>query len=180
MLIQLIVLGLGIGGPALFGVLLHIINNAFTKGVLFLSAGNIHRAFGAKTTPEVSGAIRRLPLSGMLFLLGFIAVTGSPPFGPFVSEFMILGGAFSSRHYFAAAAFLLLLLIIFLGMGRTVLAAAQGRPSAAARRTPYHDTFLTAAPIVLTLLLVFMMGLIIPPPLAAILHQAAAYMGAKP
>ncbi len=175
----ILVLGLGIGGPALFGALLHIINNAFTKGVLFLSAGNIHRAFGAKTTPEISGAMRRLPLSGMLFLLGFIAVTGSPPFGPFVSEFMILGGTFSGGHYWAAAAFLILLLIIFLGMGRTVLAVVQGRPSSAARRTRYHDTFLTAAPILLTLLLVLMLGLFIPPPLAAILHQAAAFMGAK-
>lgn len=175
----ILALGLGIGGPALFGALLHIINNAFTKGVLFFSAGNIHRAYGVKTTPEISGAIRRLPLSGMLFLLGFIAVTGSPPFGPFVSEFMILSGAFSGGHYFAGAAFLLLSLIIFLGMGRTVLAAVQGRPSAAARRTACHDTFLTAAPIVLTLLIVLLLGLFIPPPLAAILHQAAAYMGAR-
>ena len=31
------------------------INNGLTKGVLFLSAGNIHRAYGSKSTDEVSG-----------------------------------------------------------------------------------------------------------------------------
>src|SRR2546430_3359256 len=71
----ILTLGIGIGGPvALFGALLHTINNGLTKGVLFLSAGNIHRAFDGKTTDEVRGAIRRLPLSGTLFLLGFFAI----------------------------------------------------------------------------------------------------------
>ncbi len=58
---------------AMFGALLHLLNNGLTKGVLFLSAGNIHRAYGSKTTDEVHGALRRLPLSGALFLLGFFA-----------------------------------------------------------------------------------------------------------
>ena len=176
----ILALGLGIGGLALLGALLHVINNALTKGVLFLSVGNIHRAFDAKTTPEVSGAIRRLPLSGTLFLLGFIAVIGSPPFGPFVSEFMILNGAFSAGHFLVAAAFLLLLLIIFMGMGRTVLAAVQGRPTALARKSNYRDTILTAAPVLIALLLVLMLGLFIPAPLVTLLHKASAYMGAKP
>src|SRR5262249_2339270 len=44
----ILVLGVGIGGMAVFGALLHLINNGLTKGVLFLSAGNIHRAYGSK------------------------------------------------------------------------------------------------------------------------------------
>src|SRR5205085_9485210 len=42
----ILVLGIGIGGLAVYGALLHLINNGLTKGVLFLSAGNIHRAYG--------------------------------------------------------------------------------------------------------------------------------------
>ena len=94
----ILALGLGLGGAALFGALLHMVNNGITKGVLFLSAGNIHRAYGDKTTDVVKGAMRRLPLSGTLFLLGFFAVTGSPPFGPFISEFTILNGAFTGQQ----------------------------------------------------------------------------------
>ena len=80
----ILVLGLGAGGGAIYGSLLHLVNNGLTKGVLFLSAGNLHRAYLSKSTDEVHGAMRRLPLSATLFLLGFFAITGSPPFGPFV------------------------------------------------------------------------------------------------
>src|SRR5262249_44992484 len=76
----ILILGVGIGGLAVYGALLHMINNGLTKGVLFLSAGNIHRAYGSKLTDRVRGAIRRVPLSGSLFLAGFLAITGSPPF----------------------------------------------------------------------------------------------------
>src|SRR5262249_53677114 len=58
----ILVIGVGIGGLALYGALLHLINNALTKGVLFLSAGNIHRAYGSKVTDEVRGALQRVPL----------------------------------------------------------------------------------------------------------------------
>ncbi len=75
----ILVLGIGIGGLAVYGALLHLINNGLTKGVLFLSAGNIHRAYGSKLTDNVRGAIVRVPLSASLFLAGFLAVTGSPP-----------------------------------------------------------------------------------------------------
>src|SRR5439155_12022760 len=83
----ILVLGVGIGGAAVFGALLHLVNNGLTKGVMFLAAGNIHRASASKVTDDVRGALRRLPISGALFLAGFFAVTGSPPFGPFLSEF---------------------------------------------------------------------------------------------
>ena len=48
----ILVLGIGIGGAAVYGALLHMINNGLTKGVLFLSAGNIHRSFGSKLTDQ--------------------------------------------------------------------------------------------------------------------------------
>ncbi|MCF7864294.1 MAG: hypothetical protein K9L89_05855, partial [Kiritimatiellales bacterium] len=49
----ILVLGLGIGAPALFGTLLHVFNNGLTKGVLFLSAANIHRSYGSTSTGVV-------------------------------------------------------------------------------------------------------------------------------
>src|SRR5207302_3327907 len=102
----ILVLGIGIGGLAVYGALLHLINNGLTKGVLFLSAGNIHRAYGSKLTDDVRGALQRVPLSGGLFLAGFLAITGSPPFGPFVSEFTIVNAAIGSGQYFEGAMFL--------------------------------------------------------------------------
>ncbi len=115
------------------GPCLHLINNGLTKGVLFLSAGNIHRAYGSKLTDDVQGAIERVPLSGGLFLAGFLAITGSPPFGPFVSEFTIVSAAAGSGQYIATGLFLLLLGVVFIGMGATVLAVVQGKPGRRAR-----------------------------------------------
>lgn len=171
--------GLGLGTPALFGTMLHIITNAMAKGVLFLSAGNIHRAYGSKSTEIVRGAMRRLPISGMLFLAGFLAITGSPPFGPFVSEFSILNGAFDSAHFFSGGMFLFLLLIVFVGMGATVLKVVQGRVPPEARDIPYRDSFLTAAPVLVFMALVLLAGLYLPEPLKTLLREAAGYLEGK-
>jgi hydrogenase-4 component F len=176
----ILVLGLGLGGTAVFGTLLHVINNGLTKGVLFLSAGNIHRAFDAKTTDQVRGAMRRLPLSGTMFLLGFLAITGSPPFGPFVSEFSILSGAFSAGRFIVGAIFLFLLLVIFIGMGKTVLTVVQGRPPAGARRTVYRDGLLTGLPVIVSMILVLLLGLYIPAPLEAMLRSAVHFLEVRP
>jgi hydrogenase-4 component F len=176
----ILVLGLGLGGAAIYGALLHMINNGITKGVLFLSAGNIHRAYGDKTTDVVKGAMRRVPLSGTLFLLGFFAVTGSPPFAPFVSEFTILNGAFGAGRYVVAGLFLLFLFVVFLGMGRTVLAVVQGRAPTAARRTAYRDGLLTGLPILVSGGFILLLGLYIPAPLNDMLHEAARFLEVKP
>src|SRR5205807_7953 len=102
----ILVLSMGIGGAAVYGALLHLINNGLTKGVLFLAAGNIHRAYGSKVTDEVHGAIHRVPLSGALFLAGFLAIAGSPPFGPFISEFTIVNAAIGTGQFLACGVFL--------------------------------------------------------------------------
>jgi hydrogenase-4 component F len=176
----ILVLGLGIGKPALYGTLLHVITNGLTKGVLFLSSGNIHRAYGSKSTENVCGAMRLLPLSGTLFLVGFLAVTGSPPFGPFISEFSILNGAFDAGYFATGGIYLFLLLVVFIGMGATVLKVVQGRASFEARNTTYRDTVLTGGPILCLTLLVLLIGLYIPEPLNALVRDAVLFLEGQP
>jgi hydrogenase-4 component F len=170
-----LVLAVGIGGPlGHFGALLHLVNNGLTKGVLFLSAGNIHRAYGSKRTELVRGAVRLLPVSSGLFLAGFLAITGSPPFGPFLSEFTIANAAFNTGAFVLGGLFLLLLAIAFIGLGTTVLAVVQGDPPETAEATPYRDTIRTTAPILVLMGLVLLLGLYLPEPLETLLRQAAA------
>jgi len=176
----ILAMGIGIGVPALFGTLLHVLVHGLTKGVLFFSAGNIYHAYGSKSTDQVCGAMRRLPLSGTCFLVGFLAITGSPPFGPFISEFSILNGAFDAGRFVTGGLFLFLLLVVFLGMGATVLKVVQGRASFEARSTPYRDTFLSGAPIVGLLLLVLLMGLYIPEPIIALVRDAVLFLEGQP
>ncbi|MGO8693030.1 MAG: proton-conducting transporter membrane subunit [Rectinemataceae bacterium] len=176
----ILMVGLGIGSPALYGTMFHVLTNSATKGVLFLSAGNIHRAYASKNTDQVRGAMRRLPLSAALFVAGFLAVTGSPPFGPFMSEFSILNGAFDAGRFAAAALFLLFLLVVFIGMGKTVLKVVQGRAPLGAADSPYRDGFLTAAPVALLMCIVVAVGFYLPGPLSALLHASAAFLGGRP
>ncbi|MFH0907791.1 MAG: proton-conducting transporter membrane subunit [bacterium] len=176
----ILALGMGIGGPALFGTLLHVVTHGVTKGVLFLSAGNIYHAFGSKSTEQVRGAMRRVPLSGALFLAGFLAITGSPPFGPFISLFAILNGAFAAGRFFAGGLFLFLLLVVFIGMGRTVLQVVQGRAPTEVRDTPHHDSLLTGAPVAIFMGLVLFLGLYIPTPLSALINDAVHFLESRP
>jgi hydrogenase-4 component F len=176
----ILALGIGIGGLATFGALLHMVNNGLAKGVMFLSAGNIHRAYDSKTIDDVRGALRRVPVSGGLFLAGFIAVTGSPPFGPFLSEFTILNGALDQGRYAVSALYLAFLLVVFMGMGATVLTVVQGAPSPAAQAGRYRDGFLTAAPGLAFMALVLMLGLYVPEPLRRALNEAALLLEPAP
>jgi hydrogenase-4 component F len=176
----ILVLGASIGGVALFGSLLHVINNGFAKGVLFLSAANIHRHYGSKSTDDVRGALRAVPASAWLFLLGFLAASGTPPFGPFLSELTILRTAVSEGRTAVAAAFLALLLLVFVGMGASVLAVVQGEPPAGRERRAAGERIQKIAPIALLLVLVLGLGLWLPPPLESALWTAARFVEGRP
>jgi hydrogenase-4 component F len=172
----ILVLGIGIGGVGVFGALLHMVNNGLTKGVLFLSAGNIHRAYGSKSTDDVRGALRRTPWSAALLLTGFFAITGSPPFGPFLSEFTIINAAITKHHYVVVGLFLLALIVVFIGMGATILSVVQGEPDPRPEDAPpiVRERILTVLPSCLLILLVLLLGVYIPRPLSDLLHQAAS------
>jgi hydrogenase-4 component F len=170
----ILLLGTSVGGAGLFGSLLHMLNNGFAKGVMFLSAANIHRHFGSRSIDHVHGALRVLPASATLFLIGFFAVTGAPPFGTFLSEFTILRAAVGQARIGLAGAFLALLLLVFIGMGATVLAVVQGEP--APERAPARERFAKIAPIVALLALVLLLGIWVPEPLSSALWSAARFV----
>jgi hydrogenase-4 component F len=176
----ILAIGFGIGGIAAFGAALHMMNNALTKGVLFLSAGNIHRRFASKRREDVTGAVEVLPVSASLFIAGFLAITGSPPFGPFVSEFTILRGIFNSGHYGLGAYLIVMLAVIFIGMGSTVMAVTLGRHNAREDHATYRDSLLTAGPPLVLILLVLFLGLYLPEPVRRIFADAASLVEVQP
>jgi hydrogenase-4 component F len=177
--VGILTLALGLGKGALFGALFHMVNNCLTKGVLFLSSGNIHRAFGSKNTAAVRGAIRWVPWSGALFLTGFLAITGSPPFAPFVSEFTIVSSAFTMGNYWAGSLFLVFLAVIFIGMALTVLPVVLGEPPE--RETdspePYCDSFVSVMPLMVLMAIMLVLGIWVPSPLKNLLTEAAGLLG---
>jgi hydrogenase-4 component F len=129
----ILAVGAGLGAAGTAAALFHLWNNSFTKGSLFLSAGNLRRAAGGRTQNEVSGMAWRSPHSAALFVAGLLAITACPPFGPFFSELRILRAAFGAGRALAAAGFLACLLMAFCGMTRLVFAIVDGRPRQGAR-----------------------------------------------
>jgi hydrogenase-4 component F len=176
----ILVLGIGIGGIAAKFALYHLAANALVKGVLFLSAGNINRSYASRQLPFVTGAIRRTPISGWLFLLGFLAITGTPPFAPFISEFNIAAAAFSLGYIWVGVIFLVLLGAIFLAMSDTVLQVVFGTPNPNRVRTPYKDTAATTAPLIVALGLSLVLGLWLPRPLEIMLKSASNWVEGRP
>ena len=175
----IVALGVGIGGAATFAALFHVIANGLTKGVLFLSAGNIHRVYASKMTADVRGVMHRMPWSGALFLLGFLAITGAPPFAPFASEFTMLSAMFRQGHPLAGWLFVAFLLVTYFGFGATVTSMVFGRPSDAVEKTPFHDKFETVWPIVVFAAFVAVLGVWLPPPLAQLLNEATLFLEMK-
>ena len=77
------------------GALLHTLNHALFKSLLFLGAGSAIHASHTREIDRMGGLARKLPWTSALFLLGAVAICGLPPLNGFVSEYLIYMGIFS-------------------------------------------------------------------------------------
>ena len=104
--IGIICLGLGIGllgrsygSPAVAllgfaGGLLHVLNHALFKSLLFMGAGTAAHAAGTREMDRLGGLARRMPLTALGFVIGAAAISGLPPLNGFVSELLVFLGAY--------------------------------------------------------------------------------------
>jgi hydrogenase-4 component B len=75
---------------ALAAALLHTLNHAVFKSLLFLGAGAFERAVGSLELDRLGGLLRRMPWTGAAFLVGSLAIAGVPPLNGFASEWLTL------------------------------------------------------------------------------------------
>jgi hydrogenase-4 component F len=113
----IMVLALGFGGPlGILGMLLHMTFHSVTKPLLFFCAGNVQQHLNTDLFRKAKGGlIYSMPLTGAAFLMVTLAVTGSPPFSFFQSEFTILRAGFARDHFVLAMFFVSFLVLIFSG-----------------------------------------------------------------
>jgi hydrogenase-4 component F len=157
-------IGAALGGAGVWAALFHVWNNALTKGAIFMSAGNLRRAAGGRTQDEVAGMAALTPVSARLFVVGMLAITACPPFGPFFSELRVVRAAFAGGHGLVVAVFLTGLLFAFLGLSRLVFAIVDGRPRAAVRNMDrkFCETSGVIVPPLVLLALSLWLGLATP------------------
>jgi hydrogenase-4 component B len=99
--IGIILMGLGAGalgtayGHASLAILgygaalLHTLNHALFKSILFLGAGAVYRLTGTRNMEELGGLARGMPLTWLAFAVGSAAIIGVPPLNGFVSEWLV-------------------------------------------------------------------------------------------
>jgi hydrogenase-4 component B len=74
--------------------LLHMLNHAMFKGLLFLGAGSVVMSVGTRQIEMFGGLLRRMPWTGLYFLIGSMAIAGLPLLNGFTSEWMTFQSLF--------------------------------------------------------------------------------------
>ncbi len=158
----IMVAALGFGGKlGALGAVLHMLFHGVTKPLLFFSAGNVQQQFGSPHFRKVKGVIHTLPWTGALFLMAAFAVTGTPPFSLFQSEFTALSAALAADHAWAAGLFALGVVTVFVGfllhMANLNLGQAT-EPARPAAECPWKLTAMLLAAGVIALFAFWMPG----------------------
>lgn len=133
----ILAVGFGLGGVGAFGALLHAVGHSLAKALMFLTSGMILQRYRTREIARVHGLAREMPITGLLWVTGFLAITGAPPFSLFISELTILKAALDQGRPLVAALFLTLLAVVFMGMVR-LLEMDLGVPEA---RLPHRGTW---------------------------------------
>ncbi len=169
----IIAFGFGIGGfLGIFGALLHMLNHALTKCLMFLGAGNLLQKFKTREILEIRGVATVMPMTALLFIAGALAITGSPPFSIFLSEVAILTGGLSSANYLAVGIYILLLAVIFAAFMYHVSKMMFGEPSEGVSKGELERSrFL---PMGALLVMILVMGVFIPTQLNDLLVDIAS------
>ncbi|MDD2215989.1 MAG: proton-conducting transporter membrane subunit, partial [Eubacteriales bacterium] len=126
----IIAIAIGVFTPlSVFGGLFHMINHSFTKSMLFLSPGNIFQKYNTKKISKIRGAIKLLPVSGIVFLLGLFAIAGTPPFSIFASELSIILSIFEEERFLLGIVIIALLAVVFVGIALSLFKMFYGSNS---------------------------------------------------
>src|SRR5512132_269271 len=125
----IITFAFGMGGPlASFAGLLHMAMHSLTKSAIFFAVGHIAQVKGTQKIAEIRGLTESHPLLGWALVIGVIAIAGMPPFGIFMSEFLIITSTFAREPMLA----IVLVTGLLIGIGALVLrvqSIAFGEPS---------------------------------------------------
>ncbi len=78
------------------GGLFHLINHAFSKGLLFMTAGAVIHETGTRNIEEMGGLSNRMPVTAFTAAVGAFSIAGVPPLSGFASEWMMFNGGFQA------------------------------------------------------------------------------------
>jgi hydrogenase-4 component B len=177
--IGIILIGIGIGmiglatGNSIMAVLgfsgglLHVLNHAIFKSLLFMGAGMVLHKTGTRAMDVLGGLIKKMRITGTTFLIGSLAISGLPPFNGFVSEFLVYMGGFNgltmskSSFYFCLMAIVSLAIIGGLALAcfsKVVGVVFQGEPRSAAAQNVDEKGLMMLIPMIILAIACIIIG----------------------
>ena len=182
---------LAVGSGAYVAAIFHMVTHAFFKALLFLGSGSvIHGMHGEQDMRRMGGLRKVMPITGVTFIIGWLAIAGVPPFAGFWSKDEILLFAWEKSPVLWAMGFVTAVLtafymsrqvfLVFFGEARWDRPIEEAAPELAAEREaegvheghgagpagaihPHESPWLMTLPlVVLAVLAVFGGGLNLP------------------
>ena len=167
----IIAFAFGIGGTlANFAGLLQMTMHSLTKSAIFFTVGHISQVKGTQKIADIRGLTVTHPLLGWSLVVGVIAIAGLPPFGIFMSEFLLVTSTFA-RAPLLAVLLLTGLLIAFGALMLRLNGLAFGEPTGGTG--PVKASYL---PIMAHFALVLTAGIFLHPALVAWFQHVAVLL----
>jgi len=176
----IMVAALGFGGKlGALGVTLHMLFHAVTKPLMFFCAGNVQQHFATPYFWKVRGAMGSLPWTSGLFLMATLAITGTPPFSIFQSEFTTLSAALAADRGWWALLFMVGVVTIFAGFLVHIVKLTLGAPRHDAPERGAECPWKLGA-MTLVAAVVVALGFWLPGPLYQLVQQTARIIEGMP
>ena len=168
----IITFAFGMGGPlANFAGLLHMTMHSLTKSAIFFAVGHIAQVKGTQKIANIRGLTESHPVLGWGLVAGVMAIAGLPPFGVFMSEFLVVSSTFGREPWLV----LILVFGILVALGGLFLrlnSIVFGEPVG-----PTAPAEASYVPMFVHLAIVFMAGIYLPPALVTGFQNVAKLLG---
>ena len=168
----IIALGFGLGGLGILGAILHMIYHALIKSALFLSAGTIFLKYSSTKISKIRGALTTLPATSIIFIVGFLVITGTPPFGVFFSKVLIVSEGIKTYPVISVLA-LFLMTILFVGFFKHVSSMFFSQKPKDIKVG--EDNIWLIIPPAISLIIVVILSFYIPPFLSTLINDAVSH-----
>ncbi|MBI4273544.1 MAG: hydrogenase 4 subunit F [Rhizobiales bacterium] len=162
----------GMGGPlANFAGLLHMTMHSLTKSAIFFAVGHIAQVKGTQRIADIRGLSTTHPVLAVGLTFGVLAIAGLPPFGVFLSEFMLVSSTFARQPIYAIILVFGLIIAfgaLILRLQSVVFGEAKG---------PIGKVKASYIPLFVHLAFVLIAGLWLPEPVVRWFRAVAAQLG---
>jgi len=119
-----VLFALGVYSPmGAAGGMFHLINHAFSKGLLFMTAGAVIHQTGLRDITKMGGLSNKMPITAFAAAIGMMSIAGSPPLSGFASEWMMFFGGFERAVVGGAVVNLPFLILTILAVTSSILSA---------------------------------------------------------